>query len=112
MSEGRVWLITGAGRGMGVDIARAALDAGYRVVATARDGAKAAKALGSHANLFTVDLDITAPASVADAVEAAVDRFGRIDVLVNNAGTFRRAASRRSTPTSSGPRWRRTSSDR
>jgi len=88
MSEGRVWLITGAGRGMGVDIARAALDAGYRVVATARDGAKAATALGSHANLFTVDLDITAPASVADAVEAAVDRFGRIDVLVNNAGTF------------------------
>ncbi|HEY3409356.1 MAG TPA: SDR family oxidoreductase, partial [Propionicimonas sp.] len=88
MSQGLVWLITGAGRGMGVDIARAALDAGYRVVATARDGAKAAAAVGDHENLFTVDLDITDPASVADAVEAAMARFGRIDVLVNNAGTF------------------------
>ncbi|HEY3408619.1 MAG TPA: SDR family oxidoreductase [Propionicimonas sp.] len=88
MSEGLVWIITGAGRGMGVDIARAALDAGYRVVATARDGAKAAAAVGDHENLFTVDLDITDPASVAHAVEAAVERFGRIDVLVNNAGTF------------------------
>jgi NAD(P)-dependent dehydrogenase (short-subunit alcohol dehydrogenase family) len=83
-----VWIITGAGRGMGVDIARAALDAGYRVVATARDAALAATAVGDHENLFTVDLDITDPASVADAVEAAVERFGRIDVLVNNAGTF------------------------
>ncbi|HEY3411390.1 MAG TPA: SDR family oxidoreductase [Propionicimonas sp.] len=88
MSERLVWLITGAGRGMGVDIARAALDAGYRVVATARDGAKAATAVGDHENLFTVDLDITDPVSVADAVRAAVERFGRIDVLVNNAGTF------------------------
>ena len=88
MSEALVWLITGAGRGMGVDIARAALDAGYRVVATARDGAKAATAVGDHENLFTVDLDITDPASVADAVGAALERFGRIDVLVNNAGTF------------------------
>jgi NAD(P)-dependent dehydrogenase (short-subunit alcohol dehydrogenase family) len=88
MSEGLVWFITGSGRGMGVDIARAALDAGYRVVATARDGAKAAAAVGNRENLFTVDLDITDLASVADAVDAAVARFGRIDVLVNNAGTF------------------------
>lgn len=88
MSEGLVWFITGAGRGMGVDIARAALDAGYRVVATARDAAKAAAAVGDRDNLFTVDLDITDPTSVSAAVGAAVERFGRIDVLVNNAGTF------------------------
>ncbi len=88
MSEALVWLITGAGRGMGVDIARAALDAGYQVVATARDAALAAAAVGDHENLFTVDLDITDPASVSAAVEAAVERFGGIDVLVNNAGIF------------------------
>ena len=99
MSESLVWLITGAGRGMGVDIARAALDAGYRVVATARDGAKAATAVGDNENLFTVDLDITDPTSVADAVEAAVDRFGRIDVLVNNAGTFQAGSFEEVSPT-------------
>ena len=88
MTDGLVWLITGAGRGMGVDIARAALEAGHRVVATARDGHRAAQAIGEHDALLTVDLDITDTASVAAAVVAAMDRFGRIDVLVNNAGTF------------------------
>src|SRR4051794_1678986 len=88
MTDPRVWFVTGAGRGMGIDIARAALAAGYRVVATARDAAKAAAAVGEHDNLLTVSLDITDTDSVAAAVKAATDRFGGIDVLVNNAGTF------------------------
>ncbi|MEZ0449162.1 SDR family NAD(P)-dependent oxidoreductase [Cellulomonas sp. ICMP 17802] len=88
MTDTKVWFITGAGRGMGVDIAQAALAAGHRVVATARDASKAVAAVGEHDNLLPVDLDITDTDSVDAAVRAATDRFGRIDVLVNNAGSF------------------------
>ena len=84
----KVWFITGAARGMGVDIAQAALAAGHAVVATARDAAKVTAALGEHDDLLAVSLDITDPASADAAVDAAVERFGRIDVLVNNAGNF------------------------
>jgi NAD(P)-dependent dehydrogenase (short-subunit alcohol dehydrogenase family) len=83
-----VWFITGAGRGMGVDIAKAALAAGYRVVATGRNTDKVAEALGKSANLLIGKLDITNPADAESAVKAAVDKFGRIDVLVNNAANF------------------------
>ena len=88
MTQSNVWFITGGGRGMGVDIARAALAAGHRVVATARDGARAAAAVGEHENLLTLSLDITDTDSVDAAVKAATNRFGRIGVLVNNAGNF------------------------
>jgi len=88
MTDKKIWLVTGAGRGMGTDIARAALDAGHAVVATGRNPDRVAEALGAHEDLLTVALDVTDPASVAAAVDAAVDRFGRIDVLVNNAGNF------------------------
>ena len=88
MSAKKVVLVTGAGRGMGVDIARAALGAGHRVVATARNAQKVTEALGSHDDLLAVALDVTDPASVQTAVDAAVERFGRIDVLINNAGNF------------------------
>ena len=87
-AEKKVLLVTGAGRGMGVDIAQAALAAGYAVVATGRDPKKVARAVGESDDLLTVKLDVTDPASAQAAVRAAVDRFGRIDVLVNNAGTF------------------------
>jgi NAD(P)-dependent dehydrogenase (short-subunit alcohol dehydrogenase family) len=88
MTDKKIWLVTGAGRGMGTDIARAALDAGHAVVATGRNPDRVAAALGTHEDLLTVTLDITDPASVTAAVDAAVQRFGRIDVLVNNAGNF------------------------
>lgn len=88
MNDTKVWLITGAGRGMGVDIARAALAAGHRVVGSARDAATVEAAVGEHADLLTVSLDITDTASIDAAVNAAIDRFDRIDVLVNNAGNF------------------------
>jgi NAD(P)-dependent dehydrogenase (short-subunit alcohol dehydrogenase family) len=84
----QVWFITGAGRGMGTDIARAALAAGHSVVGTARNAAKVTAALGGDENLLALSLDITDPAAAQAAVEAAVDRFGRLDVLVNNAGNF------------------------
>src|SRR3954454_13204884 len=84
----KVWFITGAGRGMGVDIAKAALAAGYKVVATGRNTDKVTQAVGESADLLAVKLDITNPADAEAAVKAAVDRFGLIDVLVNNAGNF------------------------
>ncbi|TFV89865.1 SDR family NAD(P)-dependent oxidoreductase [Blastococcus sp. CT_GayMR16] len=88
MSDKKVWFVTGAGRGMGVDIALAALAAGHAVVATGRDPERVGAAVGPHDDLLTVALDITDPASARAAVDAAVERFGRIDVLVNNAGNF------------------------
>ena len=84
----QVWLITGAGRGMGADFARAALAAGHSVVATGRNPERISKALGTSPALLAVTLDVTSHASAVAAVQAAVDRFGRIDVLVNNAASF------------------------
>jgi NAD(P)-dependent dehydrogenase (short-subunit alcohol dehydrogenase family) len=88
MTAKKVWFITGAGRGMGVDIAKAALAAGNAVVATGRNTDAVSKAVGQADDLLVVKLDITDPASAQAAVQAAVERFGRIDVLVNNAGNF------------------------
>jgi NAD(P)-dependent dehydrogenase (short-subunit alcohol dehydrogenase family) len=88
MTEKKVWLITGAGRGLGVDIAKAALAAGHSVVATGRDAAKVEAAVGKHDNLLPIKLDVTRPQDSQAAVEAAVAKFGRIDILVNNAGNF------------------------
>lgn len=88
MTTQKVWLITGAGRGMGLEITKAALKAGNSVVATGRNPEKLAAVLGDWKNLFVVKLDITNSTDAALAVEAAVERFGRIDVLVNNAASF------------------------
>jgi NAD(P)-dependent dehydrogenase (short-subunit alcohol dehydrogenase family) len=88
MTDKRVWLITGAGRGMGADIAKAARAAGHAVVATGRDTGTVTAALGQDDDLLAVKLDVTDPADTQAAVQAAVERFGRIDVLVNNAGNF------------------------
>ncbi|HDH7847028.1 TPA: SDR family oxidoreductase [Raoultella ornithinolytica] len=88
MTDKKTWLITGAGRGLGVDIVKAALAAGHSVIATGRDAAKVVAAVGNHDNLLVIKLDITRPEDAQTAVKAAVDKFGRIDVLVNNAGNF------------------------
>lgn len=88
MADKSVWFITGAGRGMGVDIVRAALAAGHAVVASGRNATAVAEAVGDADDLFVVELDVTSLASAEAGVRAAVDRFGRIDVLVNNAGNF------------------------
>ena len=88
MTDKKVWLITGAGRGLGADIAKAALAAGHAVVATGRDAGKVAAVIGEHEDLLSIKLDVTLPEDAAAAVEAAVGKFGRIDVLVNNAGNF------------------------
>src|SRR3954454_11862874 len=88
VTDRKVWLVTGAGRGMGVDIARAALAAGHAVVATGRNPERVTAALRAHDDLLAVALDVTDPASAQAAAQAAVERFGRIEVLVNNAGNF------------------------
>jgi NAD(P)-dependent dehydrogenase (short-subunit alcohol dehydrogenase family) len=92
MTDKKVWFVTGAGRGMGVNIARAALAAGNAVVATGRNTDAVIKAItgaaGQADDLLVVKLDITSPEDAQAAVQAAVQRFGRIDVLVNNAANF------------------------
>jgi NAD(P)-dependent dehydrogenase (short-subunit alcohol dehydrogenase family) len=88
MTDKRIWFITGAGRGMGVDIAKAALAAGNAVVATGRNPDNVAKAVGEADELLVAKLDVTSPADAEAAVQAALDRFGGIDVLVNNAASF------------------------
>lgn len=88
MNDKKVWLITGAGRGLGTNIAKAALAAGHAVVATGRNRELVSDALGTHDDLLSVKLDVTSPEDAEAAVRAAVDRFGQLDVLVNNAGNF------------------------
>jgi NAD(P)-dependent dehydrogenase (short-subunit alcohol dehydrogenase family) len=88
MSDKKVWFITGAGRGMGADIAKAALAASHSVVATGRRPDAVAEALGASDELEVAELDITSAEDAEAAVQAAIERFGRIDVLVNNAANF------------------------
>src|SRR6187401_73526 len=88
MTNKKVWFVTGAGRGMGVDIVKAALAAGHAVVATGRNTDAVVRALGDAADLLVVKLDVTSLDDAKSAVAAGMDRFGRIDVLVNNAGNF------------------------
>src|SRR5215203_4430461 len=88
MSNRKIWFITGAGRGMGVDFAKAALAAGHAVVASGRDRDGVSKALGPSDDLLAVKLDVTRRGDAEAAVRAAVDRFGGIEVLVNNAANF------------------------
>jgi NAD(P)-dependent dehydrogenase (short-subunit alcohol dehydrogenase family) len=87
-TDKKTWFVTGAGRGMGVDFAKAALAAGHNVVATGRNPDAVREALDPADELLAVKLDVTSPEHAEAAVTAAVDRFGGIDVLVNNAANF------------------------
>jgi len=88
MADKKVWLITGASRGLGLDIAKAAHRAGHAVIATGRNPAKVTAAIGHYDDLLAIKLDITRLEDAQDAVAAAIGKFGRIDVLINNAGNF------------------------
>ena len=88
MTEKKVWFITGAGRGLGLYISKAALAAGHVVIATGREPVKVTAAIGQHNDLLALKLDITRLEDAHAAVAAGVAKFGRVDVLVNNAGNF------------------------
>src|SRR3954451_21077436 len=109
MTSKRVWFITGAGRGMGVHFAKAALGAGNAVVATGRNTDAVRRAVGEAEDLLVAQLDVTSFEDAEAAVTAAVHRFGRIDVLINNAANFYggyfEELTRRRSPTSSPPAW-------
>ena len=82
----QVWFITGASKGFGLEISKAVLAAGDKVVATARNPQVVKKALGKNDRLSVLALDVIDEAQTASAVDAALKEFGQIDVLVNNAG--------------------------
>lgn len=85
-TQSRVWFITGASRGLGVEIAEAALARGERVIATARNPADVTQRFGKKDNLLALQLDVTNEAQARSAVGIAHQHFGRIDIVVNNAG--------------------------
>ncbi|MEJ1240570.1 SDR family oxidoreductase [Chryseolinea sp. T2] len=87
-NDSKVWLITGAGRGMGLDIANAALAAGHKVVATGRNPEKVSKAIGNSKNLLVLKLDILKSEEAKSSIAKCTEHFGRLDVLVNNAANF------------------------
>jgi|ERR1041384_153662 NAD(P)-dependent dehydrogenase (short-subunit alcohol dehydrogenase family) len=89
MENGKVWLITGSSSGIGLEIARAAITAGHKVVATGRDGSKVSHSIGAASDkLLIVKMDVTNSKEIEAAVMSSVEKFGTIDVLVNNAGNF------------------------
>jgi nucleoside-diphosphate-sugar epimerase len=81
-----VWFVTGSSRGLGLHIARTLLKSGESVVATARNETAVTDALGTSERLLALPLDVTEESAATEAARATVERFGRIDVLVNNAG--------------------------
>jgi NAD(P)-dependent dehydrogenase (short-subunit alcohol dehydrogenase family) len=89
MKQSKVWLITGAGSGIGLEIAKAALVAGNKVIATGRNESKVKKTInGSPENLLVVKMDVTNSKEISTGVNSAIEKFGTIDVLVNNAGNW------------------------
>jgi NAD(P)-dependent dehydrogenase (short-subunit alcohol dehydrogenase family) len=89
MKENKVWFITGASSGIGLEISKSALASGYKVVATGRNTEKISRSFGTSSdNLLVIKMDVTNSKEIEEAVKSAIDKFGTIDVLVNNAGNF------------------------
>lgn len=89
MKENKVWFITGASSGIGLEIAKSALTMGYKVVATGRDPEKVIKSIHvTSENLLVVKMDVTNSKEIETAVKSSIEKFSTIDVLVNNAGNF------------------------
>lgn len=89
MTKNKVWLITGAGSGIGLQIAKTVLAAGNKVVATGRNVNKVSKAIDDTTdNLLVVKMDVTDSKEIEAGANSAIEKFGTIDVLVNNAGNF------------------------
>ncbi|SHN46066.1 oxidoreductase [Chitinophaga sp. CF418] len=86
MEQKKVWFVTGASKGLGLSIVKQLLAQGFPVAATSRSIDALSKAVGSDDNFLPLSVDLTSEKSVADAVDATVKKFGRIDVVVNNAG--------------------------
>jgi NAD(P)-dependent dehydrogenase (short-subunit alcohol dehydrogenase family) len=82
----KTWFITGASRGFGALVAERALAKGDGVIATARNSKTIGERFGDHPNLLAVALDVAIEDQAVAAAKAAIDRFGRIDILLNNAG--------------------------
>lgn len=82
----KVWFVTGASKGLGLSIVRQLIAQGYPVAATSRSIEDLRKAVGSHDNFLPLAVDLKTEKSVADAIAATVEKFGRVDVIVNNAG--------------------------
>jgi NAD(P)-dependent dehydrogenase (short-subunit alcohol dehydrogenase family) len=85
VTEPPVWFITGCSTGFGLELAKQAIEHGYRTVMTARDPSKL-QGWGATDHVLVLKLDVSQPDQIAAAIEAAEARFGAIDVLVNNAG--------------------------
>ncbi len=89
MSTQKVWFITGASKGMGLEVAKAALANGHKVIATSRSLEEQLESIGEASeNLFPLKADITNEAEVHSAISKGIEAFGRIDVILNNAGYY------------------------
>jgi len=86
METEKVWFVTGASKGLGLTLVKELLAQDYSVAATSRTQTSLVEAVGTHKNFFPIELDIANNGDVAKAIQATVDRFGRIDIIVNNAG--------------------------
>ncbi|UBZ13337.1 SDR family NAD(P)-dependent oxidoreductase [Flagellimonas marinaquae] len=87
MSTQKVWFVTGASKGMGFEITKAALESGEKVIATSRNTDILLEKIVDHKdNLLPVELDITNEKDVENAIFHGIEKYGRIDVVVNNAG--------------------------
>jgi len=82
----KVWYVTGASKGLGLSLVKRLLNEGYSVAATSRSLTDLEKAVGSHANFLPLTVDLLNEESVADSVSKTINRFGSLDVVVNNAG--------------------------